>query len=222
MLIRGVYKSGRQFSSPQRMSDFAQAESDGLDGARPDQAPVRWEILADRSLYHCRVWELRERRYRHPKSGKEGDFFYLDSKDWVLVVARTTNGELLLIRQFRWGADELSWELPGGIIDPGEDPVTAGLRELREETGYVGSSGRLIGHARPNPAILNNFCHVVFVDGVERHAAGTDWDEHEEIEVRALAEKTVFEWAKDCKIGHALALNALLFYLLDPETNVKI
>lgn len=200
------------------MSDFHQDTS----GQAPRrEAPARWEILNDRSLYDCRVWELRERRYRHPKTGKEGDFFYLDSRDWVLVVARTRAGELLLVRQFRWGADELSWELPGGIIDAGEDPVTAGLRELREETGYSATAGRLIGHARPNPAILNNYCHVVFVDGAEAHAAGTAWDEHEEIEVRALPESTVLRWAKDCKIGHALALNALLFYLLDQETDLK-
>lgn len=203
------------------MSKSARSGSVHSERAPNRTAPSRWEILNDRLLHDCRVWELRERRYRHPKTGKEGDFFYLDSKDWVLVVARTRAGELILIRQFRWGADELSWELPGGIIDPGEDPVTAGLRELREETGYSALSGRLIGHARPNPAILNNHCHIVFVDGVERGATATDWDEHEEIEVRPLPESTVLAWVKDCRIGHALALNALLFYFLDQETDLK-
>jgi ADP-ribose pyrophosphatase len=203
------------------MSETSQHKGGASGAALRREPPPKWEILNDRSLHDCRVWELRERRYRHPKTGKEGDFFYLDSRDWVLVVARTRQGELLLIRQFRWGADELSWELPGGIIDPGEDPVTAGLRELREETGYSAVSGRLIGHARPNPAILNNYCHIVFVDGAEPHAGGTSWDEHEEIEVRPLAEATVLKWAKECKIGHALALNALLFYILDQATNLK-
>jgi 8-oxo-dGTP pyrophosphatase MutT (NUDIX family) len=179
------------------------------------QEPPRWEIVSDRLLNACRVWDLRERRYRHPKTGKEGDFFYLDSRDWVIVVARTVAGELVLIRQFRWGSDELTWELPGGIIDAGEDPVAAGLRELQEETGYVAKRGRLIGHARPNPAILNNFCHIVLAEDVELSESGTDWDEHEEIEVRALPERTVMQWARDCKIGHALALNGLLFYQLD-------
>ena len=110
--------------------------------------------------------------------------------------------------------NELSWEFPGGIIDAGEDPVEAGLRELAEETGYVASSGRLIGHVRPNPAIMNNFCHVVLAENVALSESGTNWDEHEEIEVCALPESTVMEWARDCKIGHALALNGLLFYQL--------
>lgn len=180
-----------------------------------DQEPPRWEIVGDRLLNACRVWDLRERRYRHPKTGKEGDFFYLDSRDWVVVVARTVAGELILVRQFRWGSDELSWELPGGIIDVGEDPVAAGLRELQEETGYVASRGRIIGHCRPNPAIMNNFCHVVFAEDAVLHESGTDWDEHEELEVRALPVATVMDWARDCTIGHALALNGLLFYQLD-------
>ncbi|MDQ8194613.1 NUDIX hydrolase [Coraliomargarita sp. SDUM461004] len=179
------------------------------------EVPACWEVLDDRLLNACCVWDLRERRYRHPKTGKEGDFYYIDSRDWVIVVARTVEGELLLIRQFRWGANELSWELPGGIIDAGEDPVKAGLRELQEETGYVAKTGRLIGHARPNPAILNNFCHVVLAEEVVLDVSGTDWDEHEEIEVCVLPEATVMQWVRECKIGHALALNGLLFYQLD-------
>lgn len=175
-------------------------------------APPRWNVVDDRLLNACRVWDLRARRYRHPKNGREGEFFYIDSRDWVIVVARTVTGELVFVRQFRWGSDELSWEFPGGIIDAGEDPVEAGLRELREETGYVATSGRLIGHCRPNPAILNNFAHFVFADGVVLDPQGTSWDEHEEMEIRTIPEATAFEWARDCAIGHALALNGLLFY----------
>ncbi len=175
-------------------------------------APAIWDLLDDTLLNACRVWDLRARRYRHPSKGNEGEFYYIDSRDWVIVIARTRAGELILVRQFRWGTDALSWEFPGGIIDDGEDPVTAGLRELQEETGYVAASGRLIGHCRPNPAILNNYCHIVFADNVELHADGTEWDEHEEMEIRVVAEAEVFEWAKECKIGHALALTGLLYY----------
>lgn len=179
-----------------------------------DQAPPRWNIVDDKLLQACRVWDLRARRYCHPKSGKEGEFFYLDSRDWALVVARTVEGEIILVRQFRWGADELCWEIPGGIIDAGEDPVEAGLRELREETGYVAESARLIGRCRPNPAILNNYAQIILAEGCQLAEAGTEWDEHEELEVKALPESTVMEWARDGKISHALALVGLFYYRL--------
>ena len=67
-----------------------------------DQEPLRWEIVSDRLLNSCRVWDLRERRYRHPQTGKEGDFYYIDSRDWGIVVARTSAGEFIMVRQFRW------------------------------------------------------------------------------------------------------------------------
>lgn len=179
-----------------------------------DGAPSSWELLDDRLLNKCRVWDLRARRYRHPRQGDDSEFYYIDSRDWVIVIARTPEDELVLIRQFRCGSNALSWELPGGIIDTEEDPVVAGLRELREETGYIAKTGQYIGRCRPNPAILNNHCHFVFADQVELDAGGTNWDEHEEIEVRVLPEVEVFEWAREQTIEHALALTGLFYYQL--------
>jgi len=187
----------------------------------PDQneasVPDKWELLDDRLLNACRVWDLRARRYRLPKKSDDNEFYYIDSRDWVIVIARTRSDELILIRQFRCGSNALSWEFPGGIIDKEEGPVEAGLRELREETGYTARQGKYIGYCQPNPAILNNRCHFVFADEVEPHASGVDWDEHEEIEVRLLPESQVFEWAEDHTIEHALALTGLLYYRLLKE-----
>ncbi|HMD61926.1 MAG TPA: NUDIX hydrolase, partial [Opitutaceae bacterium] len=96
--------------------------------------PSRWLRGGERVLASTRVLELRSVKYRHPKRG-EREFVVLHAPDWVNVVAVTPGGELVLVRQFRFGSNSLSLEVPGGVIEAGEDPLAAGVRELSEETG---------------------------------------------------------------------------------------
>jgi 8-oxo-dGTP pyrophosphatase MutT (NUDIX family) len=116
-----------------------------------------------------------------------------------------------MVNQFRYGIDDFSWEIPGGVIERGEDPVAAGLRELQEETGYVGHSARLLGSVNPNPAIINNRCHLVLVENVVLTTVQA-WDADEEIEVLAMPVDEVYAWAQSGRITHSLVLNALLLF----------
>lgn len=116
-----------------------------------------------------------------------------------------------MVRQFRFGIDDFSLEIPGGVIEPGEDPVEAGVRELREETGFVGRSARLIGSAHPNPAIQSNWAHFVLVEGAERKEE-IDWDADEEIEVATSPVEEVLAQARSGKITHSLVLTALFHF----------
>ena len=179
---------------------------------KPDVS--RWVLKGDTLNFSSRVWELRTRRYFHPKKAIEEDFYYIHSPDWVVDIGRTESGEILMVRQFRWGIDDFSWELPGGIIDPGESPLEAGLREFQEETGFEAGSGTLIGSCHPNPAMLNNVCHFVFVDNVTPLASGPSWDAHEEMEIATFNSDRLKAWIQNSKIGHSLALAGLFFYQL--------
>src|SRR5436853_4924804 len=107
--------------------------------------PARWERLRQATQAKTRVFDVLGVRYRHPVRGTERDFVVMQSPDWVNVVALTPDGRLVLVRQFRYGIDEFSLEIPGGVMEAGEDPVTAGLRELREETGFTGAPAKLLG-----------------------------------------------------------------------------
>jgi ADP-ribose pyrophosphatase len=78
------------------------------------------------------------RRYETP-DGRQSDWDLLaTAAETVAVVALTGDDEVVLARQFRPGPGEILDELPGGMVDPGEDVSEAAARELREETGYVG------------------------------------------------------------------------------------
>ncbi len=184
----------------------------------PQSGPARWEKLGQKSVAQTRVLELTSAQYRHPRHGTERDFVVISASDWVNVLALTAAGELVLVRQFRFGIDAFSLEIPGGIMEAGEDPIEAGLRELREETGFAGQRARLLGSTNPNPAIQSNRCHFVLVEDAVRTAA-LEWDADEEIEVDPRPVAEVLALARSGGITHALVLNAL--FLFEPYWRAK-
>lgn len=173
--------------------------------------PKRWKKLGTRPVASTPIFDVQSVGFHHPARPVPRDFVVINAPDWVNVVALTTAHELVLVRQFRFGIDEFSLEIPGGMIDPGEDPLAAGLRELQEETGYAGGRARLLASVHPNPAMQNNRCHFVFVEGVQRTAA-LDWDENEEMEITTRPVDEVYALAYAGRISHALVLDALFFF----------
>ncbi len=113
---------------------------------------------------------LRIRRYlaRSPRTGHARRIAVIDTFEWVNVVGVTPENDVLLVRQFRHGTGRISLEIPGGIVDPGEDPAHAAARELREETGYEGGAPVHLGVVDPNPAILSNRCSTFLIEGCRR------------------------------------------------------
>ncbi len=173
--------------------------------------PARWERLGHATTAKTRVFDVLGVKYRHPVRGTERDFVVMQAPDWVNVVALTPDGRLVLVRQFRYGIDEFSLEIPGGVMEAGEDPVAAGLRELREETGFTGAPAKLLGSVHPNPAIQSNHCHFVFVEqAVQSHAL--EWDTDEEIEVTTLPVDEVLARARAGGVTHGLVLDALFLF----------
>lgn len=177
----------------------------------PPSKPQRWEKLGHTVQTHTRIFDVQSVRYRHPGRQTERDFFVIDAPDWVNVVALTPDHHLVLVRQFRFGTDEFSLEIPGGVIDAGEDPVTAGLRELREESGFSGTRARLLGSVHPNPAMQNNRCHLVLVEDAQRRD-DLEWDEDEEFEIVTLPVDDVYALAYTGGITHAMVMDALLLF----------
>lgn len=115
--------------------------------------------------------------------GRRAVWDILDTPATVSVLALTPDEQVVMVRQYRPGANRLVLSLPGGLVDAGEEPVEAGLRELREETGYAASSGELVAsvdppsHTRPRHTMLARDCELV---------TGQDLDPLEDIEVVLL------------------------------------
>jgi len=176
-----------------------------------ENSPSRWERLSSRSLAKTRIFDLDEVKFRHPVRETERDFVVLNPPDWVNVIALTLDYQIVLVKQFRYGLNDFTLEIPGGMIDQDEDYLAAGLRELREETGFEGSNAQWLGSVDPNPAIQSNRSHLVLVTGA-KCTAEIAWDPDEEIEVSLLPVDEVLKLARNGGITHSLVLNALFMF----------
>ncbi len=177
----------------------------------PSSEPSRWQALRRETRLKTAIFDVDAVRYRHPRRATERDFVVVRSPDWVNVVAVTPDECLVLVRQFRYGVADFSLEIPGGVMDPGEDPVSAGLRELREETGFAGARASLLGWVHPNPAIQSNRAHFVLVEDAVR-AHELEWDADEELQVTLEPVEAALAQARSGGISHALVLGALMLF----------
>jgi ADP-ribose pyrophosphatase len=135
--------------------------------------------------------------------------FTLDLRDWVSVAAITEEGQFVLVRQHRHGVDAVTLEPAGGLIDEGEEPAFAALRELREETGYAAEEVESLGWVHPNPAMQGNRCHLYVARGA-RAIGVPECDEHESTEAVLMDAAEITAALQDGRISHALAVLTLL------------
>jgi len=120
--------------------------------------------------------------YQTP-SGKIVDPYYVvEIPTSVVAMAITENNEVILIKQYRYPVNDMMIELPGGFIDPSEQPQQAIQRELVEETGYSFSSIYYLGITTANPGVLNNYTHMFIASGGKK-TASQQLDKNEEIEI---------------------------------------
>src|ERR1700745_528526 len=99
----------------------------------------RWETLATERGSSTPIFDLHRRRSAHPHRG-ERDFYVLSAPGWVNIIPITSEGEVVLVRQYRHGSSAFHFEMPGGMSDPEDpDPAEAARREMREECGYDSS-----------------------------------------------------------------------------------
>jgi 8-oxo-dGTP pyrophosphatase MutT (NUDIX family) len=141
-----------------------------------------WEYTGRTDLLETGIFKLQEERAISPRTGAERSFVHVEAAEWVNIVPLTSAGEIVLVRQWRHGVKDFGLEIPGGIVDPGEDAAATATRELREETGHAGDPPRRIGVVEPNPAFMGNRLHTYLIENCRR-VAEQQLDASEDIEV---------------------------------------
>ena len=124
------------------------------------------------------------------------------------VVPVTKDHKVVIVNQYRFGVEKIIPEIPGGLIDIGEDSKSAAIRELEEETGYTGGDWIYLGSVEPNPAFHTNRCHHWLAQGVEK-TTNPSLDAGEDISVDIFTYEQIRQMISGGQICHVLALSAL-------------
>ena len=178
--------------------------------------PDSWDRIGSTQIADCRVFRVREDTCRGAGDDGEHSFFVIENPDWVNIIGVTTEGKVILIEQFRHGTAEIILEIPGGMIDGGEEPEAAAKRELAEETGYEAERFIFLGKSRPNPALQNNTIYHFLAEGC-RKTREPSFDEHESVATRLVAYEDIQKLVASGDISHALAVTG--FYYLTLHEN---
>ncbi|MEE2664686.1 MAG: NUDIX hydrolase [Myxococcota bacterium] len=175
--------------------------------------PEIWPLLEEETLQDCRIFNVVRARARSPRTGRPHDFYRIESVDWVNVVPLTPDDQVVMVRQFRHGSREVTLEIPGGMVDPGEEPAAAAARELLEETGYRAGDVVSLGRVSPNPALFDNRVHTFLATACTRVAEIAN-EGAEETRVELLARGELLERVRAGDVDHALVIAGLYWWEL--------
>lgn len=178
------------------------------DGAAALPTPPAWPKLASQPGPDLMICRARFDDLRNPRTGEALRRLVLESRDWVNVVALTRARELVVVRQYRFGIGAVTTEIPGGVLDRGEDSRQAAERELREETGYSAARWTYLGAVEANPAFLTNLCHHWLAEDAEL-TAEIEPDPGEDLRVGLLTLDQAADALRRGEIRHSLVVAAL-------------
>jgi 8-oxo-dGTP pyrophosphatase MutT (NUDIX family) len=173
-----------------------------------------WREVRSELLLDCRIFTVERSVALSPVDDSPQDYFRIRSRDWVQVIPVTAANEVVMVRQYRHGASAFVLEIPGGIVDAGEDPATAAARECLEETGYRIAGLESLGALNPNPALHAHRLHAFYacdaVPAAPIQSTATEQTEVELVPLDALADAL-----RGGLVDHALVAATLWRFLYD-------
>lgn len=182
----------------------------------PPTTLAPWSLERRELVAEHPVFTVLRSHYADAPGRPQRAIYTLGCPDWCNVLPVTADGQVVLIRQFRFGTNQITLEVPGGMVEPGEDPLASARRELEEESGYTAGSFDLLSSLCPNPALQNNRLHsYVAWDAIPSRAGALHGmaAELEECETVLWPRARLGELLDAGAIDHSLCANVLETFL---------
>lgn len=178
-----------------------------------EQLENGWTHLRTEKGPDIGILQLDYEHLNNPRNGKDIRVGVFKGRDAVNVIAITPEGDMLLVRQLRFGTMEWSVEPPGGLMNVGEDRLAAIQRELQEETGYTGTTWSYLCSFASQPVFMDNHIHTFVVTDAQL-TAPRDLDDEEDIELLHVPIEQVKQWLRDGVFVHPHAISSITQFLL--------
>lgn len=165
-----------------------------------------WKRRASTYVVDSEYMRLRADEVELPDGTIVPAYYVREMDGFVVACALTDDRRVVLVRQYRYGSDEIHVELPAGTLAPGEDPLACAQRELAEETGYEAPHWRRIGTYYAEPVRATARAHIFLAEGA-RKTGEPHLDPTEVMEVELATLDEFRAMLRDGRIdaGHALA-----------------
>ena len=150
------------------------------------------QLLRRKLFYQGRKFSFEVNRYRLPNQ-VEGEMECIRHPGGALIVPVTSDGQLMLLRQYRFSVQRRILEFPAGTVEMGEDPSRTAEREVQEETGFQASNLRQIGEILLAPGYSDEVIYIFLATGLEKLEIPQEQDEDEDIEVLLMSPGQVAE-----------------------------
>ena len=124
-----------------------------------------WPKIKARHTTRVSPWMAIIEREVEFAPGAEPDLYHaVGQQDYIAIVAALPDTRIPIVRQYRPALEGFTWELPAGLVDPGEDAAACCRRELMEETGFAARAVHALGSYAPCTARLSNRVHSFYVE----------------------------------------------------------
>ena len=170
---------------------------------------VFWEVLERKDVFvdENRI-KVSVERLKLPDGRIVDDYYRIQLPESVAMVARNTEGKIVMSRQYLHGFGGVSVVLPAGRIEKGEEPLHAARRELLEEAGYVSEEWISLGSMVPNVNYGCGRVHFFYAENARRTTEPASGD-LEDMEIILMDEREIIQAIRTGRIASVGTITAL-------------